>query len=256
MAFLFTAGHCSFLSSPLSTKVPFAFVSPTKLSSWSGDNTHPSRSQKIVRKRVVCSLSQHAIEEDSSFFVRASEWAAKQRMQQLKDKTDNLAVSSSSSIFDIPQDAPVDGNEIKTAEGDPGLVTKIEGRQEEGEKNQPRTQKLATHHCDFQRRLLETRLHMETREKKANAAKRPELGMANSSSMAIEEAGSAQHLELHPQKTNTSTTTSIPLSSDGKQIFEPSPSSLESNEENIGKGILVLIRAYSILNSILDKKRQ
>ena len=48
-------------------------------------------------------------------------------------------------------------------------------------------------------------------------------------------------------------TTNPRLSSDGKEIFEPSSSSLEMDQENIDMGLLVLTRSMLTLKSILDK---
>lgn len=44
------------------------------------------------------------------------------------------------------------------------------------------------------------------------------------------------------------------LSSDGKEIFEPSRSALDMNQENVDMGLLVLTRSFLTLKSILDRK--
>ncbi|KAL7445376.1 hypothetical protein ACHAXM_009790 [Skeletonema potamos] len=43
------------------------------------------------------------------------------------------------------------------------------------------------------------------------------------------------------------------LSSDGKEIYEPSQSALSINQENVDNGLMVLTRSYLVLNSIVQR---
>lgn len=145
------------------------------------------RSQQLTRRRVACALSPQAEEEDESFFVRASQQAAQDRMQQLRDGTDTLAISLSLSSPDASRDVPVESKGAELTKDGPEVVTEAGGHKEEEEKVQTPanetelpttlTQSLSNYH--FQRKLLEARLLMSNQATLANADKVPEMGSEN-----------------------------------------------------------------------------
>jgi len=288
---------------------PSAFAIPKKSSSNiiipASSYTHSS-----IRRRVACSLSQHdEEEEDDSFFIQASQQATQRRMKQLKDGQDPMAISLSSSSSSNTGVVD-DDKEVEITEGGVGVMSEKGSHEDEEEEHQSQPssqevkipidpfvkrqvpQQISTKpqtSFTFQRKLLETRLLMDEKEKLANASKDLETARESkeadmgtttetvSSSVATEEkipksskseddfatTGTGPNADT----TNTSLVSEkekIPiesqpattprLSSDGKEIFEPSPSSLTVDPEKVGMGLLVLTRSLLALKSILDKE--
>ena len=120
------------------------------------------------------------------------------------------------------------------------------------------------------RSLLETRLAYEAIDSKLLAA----VAAAEPKPYVIAESGSDDEAQLKPPKSSTIHDSVVSLletldedddddpplqqgrtilSSDGKELFEPSSSSMEVNEENVNTGLYVLTRSLVALKSILDK---
>ena len=119
------------------------------------------------------------------------------------------------------------------------------------------------------RSLLETRLAYEAIDSKLLAA----VAAAEPKPYVIAESESDDEAQLKPPKSSTIHESVVSLletldddddddpplqqgrtilSSDGKELFEPS-SSMEVNEENVNTGLYVLTRSLVALKSILDK---
>jgi hypothetical protein len=121
------------------------------------------------------------------------------------------------------------------------------------------------------RSLLETRLAYEAIDSKLLAA----VAAAEPKPYVIAESESDDEAQLKPPKSSTIHDSVVSLletldeddddddpplqqgrtilSSDGKELFEPSSSSMEVNEENVNTGLYVLTRSLVALKSILDK---
>jgi len=118
------------------------------------------------------------------------------------------------------------------------------------------------------RSLLETRLAYEAIDSKLLAA----VAAAEPKPYVIDESESDDEAQLKPPKSSTIHESVVSLletldeddddpplqqgrtilSSDGKELFEPS-STMEVNEENVNTGLYVLTRSLVALKSILDK---
>ena len=289
-------------------------------------------SSRSVRRHLVSQLDESDADTvDDTFFVQASQLAAKQRLEELKSGADPIAVALSKSgntsqqqeesaeteepqqrvgEEKIPQDPfqlgawkeiqemreKANGNSSEDDGGSaPSSDTLVLTRTEDGGttvKREKVLQSSASDHYQFQKDLLETRLLMEQRsrlrqqnkeiEEKIESQERElqnlvsieeEVEDGDSDSVvgksedlantSIEEEvdnGDSDSPEVGKSKdlVNTSSPSeegSAKMSSDGKELFEPTREMLDIKQDNVQMGILVLTNGLMALQSVVDKKK-
>lgn len=236
------------------------------------NNIPVSCTRTSIRRQLIFPLSQSAgDEDDGSFFLNASRQAAQQRMQQLKEGNDPLAISLSSPSLDdsgVGDDPKalftvnVEGEEVDTDKNPAASTEKGGGTQEVKtpvdpfEKRQEEQKQIASSQSSykFQKALLESRLLMNKRVKLSKEGNE-DLEASGGSEPTVEEneeleaSGGSEEVESATAMPETkfeggSTTTSLEVDETIITVAKPGKDAASQGDKEItDETILDLISA-------------